>query len=114
MRWFRENYAALWIREFRMLCTGTMLATTAFMMSFILMPAVAYDITGNNTSAGIVQLGSGIGMLLVGPIGGVVADRLPKKPLVFAGQIVPGAVILAIGVLIVSDRSLSSCSAWER
>ena len=102
MGWFRETFAALAIREYRMLWTGSMFATTAYMMSFMLVPAVAFDITGNNTSAGIAQMGSGIGMFLIGPLGGVIADRLPKKPLVLAGQFVPGLVILGIGLLIIS------------
>ena len=102
MGWARETFAALAIREYRMLWTGSMFATTAFMMSFMLVPAVAFDITGNNTSAGIAQMGSGIGMFLVGPVGGVIADRFHKKPLVLAGQALPGLVILGIGLLIIS------------
>ena len=67
------------------------------------MPALAYDITGNNTSAGIAIMGSGVGMFFLSPIGGVIADRLRKKPLVLVGQIIPSLVILAIGVLVVTD-----------
>ncbi len=102
MPWLRHTFASFAVPHYRMLWTGSMVATTAFMMSFILIPAVAYDITGTNTAAGIAQMGSGIGMLLVCPFGGVIADRLRKKPLVLAGQAVPGAMILAIGILIVS------------
>lgn len=102
MGWARETFAALAIREYRMLWTGSMFATTAFMMSFMLVPAVAFEITGNNTSAGIAQMGSGVGMFLVGPVGGVIADRMPKKWLVLYGQALPGLVILGIGLLIIS------------
>ena len=90
--------------DYRRLWSGSMLATTSFMMSFMLVPSVAFDITGSNASAGLAQLGSGIGMVIVAPIGGVVADRLHKKPLVLLGQTVPALVILATGILIVTDR----------
>jgi MFS family permease len=73
------------------------------MMSFMLVPSVAFDITGSNAAAGLAQMGSGIGMLVVSPIGGVVADRMRKKPLVFAGQVVPALVIAGTGVLILTD-----------
>ncbi len=73
------------------------------MMSFMLVPSVAFEITGRNAAAGLAQMGSGIAMFLVSPIGGVIADRLPKKPLVLAGQIVPALVILGTGVLILTD-----------
>ncbi len=81
-----------------------MLATTAFMMSFMLVPSVAFEITGSNASAGLAQMGSGIAMLLVSPIGGVIADRLHKKPLVMIGQSVPAFVIVCVGVLIITER----------
>ena len=95
--------AALAHRDYRLLWSSGAVATTAFIMSFLLMPALAYDITGNNTSAGIAIMGSGVGMFFLSPIGGVIADRLRKKPLVLVGQIIPSLVILAIGVLVVTD-----------
>ncbi|PZC44381.1 MAG: MFS family permease [Chloroflexi bacterium] len=102
MPWLRETFASFAVRHYRYLWVGSMFATTAFMMSFMLLPSVAYEITGNNASAGIAQMGSGIGMFLVGPFGGVIADRRRKKPLVLAGQAIPGIVILTIGILILS------------
>lgn len=80
------------------------MATTAFMMSFMLVPSVAYEISGSNAAAGFAQMGSGLAMLTVSPIGGVIADRMAKKPLVLAGQSVPATVILITGILIFTDR----------
>ena len=96
-------FASLANRDYRLLWSSGLLATTAFMMSFMLMPALAYDITGSNAAAGIATMGSGVSMFLVAPIGGVIADRLSKKPIVLAGQVVPGLIILAIGVLVLTD-----------
>jgi MFS family permease len=97
------TFTAFEHRDYKKLWSGSLLATTAFMMSFMLVPSVAFNITGSNAAAGIAQMGSGIAMLVVSPIGGVIADRVPKKPLVLAGQIVPGLVILSTGLLIVGD-----------
>ena len=80
-----------------------MLATTAFMMSFMLVPSVAFEITGSNAAAGLAQMGSGIAMFVVSPIGGVIADRMRKKPIVLAGQAIPASVILVTGLLILND-----------
>lgn len=98
------TFAALEHRAYRRLWCGSTLAMIAFMMSFMLVPSVAFEITGSNASAGLAQMGSGIGMLVVAPIGGVVADRVRKKPLVLAGQCIPGLVILAVGILILTDH----------
>ena len=97
------GFAVLRHRDYRVLWSSGLLSTTVFMMSFMLMPALAYDITGSNASAGIATMGSGFGMFLIAPIGGVIADRVRKRPLVFFGQAIPAAIILAIGVLVVTD-----------
>ncbi|MGI9613841.1 MAG: MFS transporter [Acidimicrobiales bacterium] len=104
MSWMKRTFAALEYREYRFLWSGSMLATTAFMMSFMLVPSVAFEISGSNAAAGIAQAGSGIAMLIVSPIGGVIADRMRKKPLVLAGQTLPAVTILITGILIVTDR----------
>ncbi|MDG2111594.1 MAG: MFS transporter [Actinomycetota bacterium] len=97
------TFGSLRIHDYRKLWSGSLLATTAFMMSFMLVPSVAFEIAGNNTAAGLAQLGSGIGMFLVSPIGGVIADRTHKKPLVLTGQTIPALVILTTGILIITD-----------
>lgn len=103
MSWMSSSFAALGQGSFRRFWFGSMTATTAFMMSFMLVPSVAFEITGSNAAAGVAQMGSGIGMVTISPVGGVIADRMRKKPLVFAGQAIPGLVILATGLLILTD-----------
>lgn len=102
-RWLSGPFTSLEHRHYRNLWTGSLVATTAFMMSFMLVPSVAFEITGSNTAAGVAQLGAGIGMFVISPIGGVIADRVHKKPLVLVGQAIPGLVILVTGLLFVYD-----------
>ena len=97
-------FAAFAERNYRLFWGGTLFSTTAFMTSFLLVPIVAYEITGSYAASGIAQMGSGISMLLLGPVGGVIADRYAKKPLVMIGQILPGLLILATGVLVVTGQ----------
>lgn len=97
------TFASLAERDFRLLWIGSLLATTAFMTTFVLVPIVAYQITGSYAASGLAQMGL-IAQLILGPVGGVVADRYRKKPLVLAGQILPCIIIVGTGILIVSDR----------
>lgn len=99
----RGPFAAFANRNFQLLWGGTLFSTTAFMTSFLLVPIVAYEISGSYTSSGLALMGSGFSMLVLGPIGGVIADRYAKKPLVLLGQIVPGLLMLGTGVLVVTD-----------
>lgn len=101
---FSGTFAALENTHYRRLWSGSTLAMIAFMMSFMLVPSVAFEITGSNASAGLAQMGSGIGMVIVAPLGGVIADRIHKKPVVLAGQSIPALVILAVGILILTDH----------
>ena len=103
MSWMTGSFAAFGVQTYRQFWLGSVMATTAFMMSFMLVPSVAFEITGSNAAAGLAQMGSGIGMLAIAPIGGVVADRMRKKPLVLAGQIIPALVIAGTGALILTD-----------
>ncbi len=103
MSWVSSTFSAFENRNYRLLWSGSLFATTAFMMSFMLIPSVAFEITGSNAAAGLAQMGSGVGMFAIAPIGGVIADRMRKKPIVLAGQTIPGVVILATGILIVTD-----------
>ncbi|MDG2111938.1 MAG: hypothetical protein P8N02_04920, partial [Actinomycetota bacterium] len=61
------TFTAFEHRDYKKLWSGSLLATTAFMMSFMLVPSVAFNITGSNAAAGIAQMGSGIAMLVVSP-----------------------------------------------
>ena len=100
----RNTLAAFAHGNFRLLWGGTLFGTTAFMTSFLLVPIVAYEITGSYTASGVAQMGSGVSMLLLGPIGGVIADCYAKKPLALVSQIVPGLIILGTGILVVTDQ----------
>ncbi len=99
----RVTFAALSVREYFLLWSGSLFATTAFMTTFILVPIVAYEITGSYAASGIAQSGM-VSQLLFGPFGGVIADRYAKKPLVLGSQIIPCAIIVVTGIMIVTDR----------
>ena len=104
MNRLQKTFAALWVRDFRLLWSGSLLSVTAFMTSFVLVPAIGYELTGSYLGGTIAAVGSGISQVLLGPFGGVIADRYPKKPLVMAGQLVPGLIIAGIGILIVTGQ----------
>ena len=102
MNRLRVTFASLSVREYRLLWSGSLLATTAFMTTFILVPIVAYEITGSYAASGIAQAGM-VSQLLFGPFGGVIADRYAKKPVVLGSQIIPCGIIVVTGILIVTD-----------
>ncbi len=103
MHRLRVTFAALAVRDFRLQWTASMLSTAAFFTTFVLVPVVAYDLTGSFAASGLAAMGNGVAMLLLSPFGGVLADRFPKKPLVIAGQLASFVIIAATGFLIVTE-----------
>lgn len=99
----RVTFAALAVRDFRRQWIAATLASTAFMTTFVLVPIVAYQLTGSYAASGFAAMGNGFGMLFLTPYGGVLADRLPKKPVVIAGQYLTIVIIVGTGLLIVTD-----------
>ena len=100
---FRTTFAALAVRDFRRQWIASTLSTTAFMTTFVLVPIVAYQLTGSYAASGFAAMGNGVGMLFLTPFGGVIADRFPKKPIVLAGQYATVLVITGTGALIATD-----------
>src|SRR3990172_2046008 len=103
LRFLRTTFAALALRNFAVLWAGSFLAFTAFFMSTVGQAIVAFDLTGKNGAVGIVMLGQGLAMAILGPFGGAIADRVSKRFVTAACQLVIGLVFLAIAVLIATD-----------
>ena len=74
----------------------------AYMMQWTVMGVVAFELAGTNTAVGLVQLGLGLSMLILGPFGGVFADRVSKKPLVIWGETIIGVSFFVTGVMILT------------
>jgi MFS family permease len=60
------------------------------------------ELTGSGTALGTVVAAQFLPILLLGPYGGLLADRMDKRRLLMATQAVLGATALALGVLVVT------------
>jgi MFS family permease len=96
------SFAALSIRNYRMLFAGTLASFTAFFTSTVVQGVVAFELTGTNTAVGSVVFCQGMGMLLFGPLGGAYADRLPKRRVIAVGQGISAFCFGSVGLLYAS------------
>jgi MFS family permease len=101
--WLKRTFDSLRYPEFRILWLGTSFAFLTFMMSSTVQNVVAFDLAGTNRAVGLVSLGNGLAMLAIGPMGGVLADRLQKRRLLLVGQSAIAVVFVVNGVLVLSD-----------
>jgi MFS family permease len=90
-------YPALGNPNFRLLWLGMMPATLAVMMNQVASPYAAFTLSNSAAILGIVSLAQGLPMLLLSLVGGVAADRLPRRHVLIGSQTTLGlaAVVLA-------------------
>jgi nitrate/nitrite transporter NarK len=82
------TFASLENPHFRVLWAGTFFAFIAFFMATAVQSVVAFDLSGNNRAVGFVIFAQGIAQMVLGPFGGALADRMSKKFLISACQLV--------------------------
>lgn len=103
-RWAQSTFFALENRNFRLLFFGTLFAQLTFGMKNVVQGIVAFDLTGQNSSVGLVALGTGVTMVTLGPIGGALGDRLSKRKLLIISQFTIGIIYTIVGILIVTGH----------
>jgi MFS family permease len=97
-------YPSLANAEFRLLWLGMLPATMAWQMSVITSGYAALLLSGSATAIGLVSLATGLPMLVLSPVGGVVADRFPRRRVLFASQTVLGLATAALAALALGGR----------
>lgn len=77
-------FASFAIVPFRVIWAGTFLYYLSIFTGIIARGALAKDLGGTNTALGLVTLAFGATSLVCTPVGGVVADRFPKRRVMLA------------------------------
>ena len=96
------TFASLSETDFRWYFAGNLAFFMAMQMQFVLRGYLAFDLTRSAVALGIVGVAITLPMLIVAPIGGVVADRVNKRTLLIATQLVAALASLVPAALIIS------------
>lgn len=89
--------------EYRILFLAGFLIFFGVQAQQIARGTLAYELTGSNKGLGGVFLGFGVPMLLLTPVGGVVADRLPKRTVMLIAQTLLVLSAIWIGAALLFD-----------
>jgi MFS family permease len=92
-------YPALSNAPYRVLWLGMLPATLAVMMNQIAGPYAAFTLSGSASVLGLVSLSQGLPMLVLGLVGGVAADRLPRRLVLIGSQATLGLAAGSLAVL---------------
>jgi MFS family permease len=89
-------------RNFRLLFIGQAISQLGDWFNSIAVYALLFDLTGSATAVAMMMIVQFLPVALVGPIAGVVVDRVDRRRLMVAADVVRGFLIL--GLLVVRHR----------
>lgn len=95
----RSIFSSLRFRNYRLFFIGQAVSNTGTWMQRIAQDWLVLSLTGSSAAVGITTALQFLPMLLFGLYGGVLVDRLPKRPLLMFTQFAMGTTGLALGVL---------------
>jgi MFS family permease len=100
----RGTFSSLHIRNYRLFWTAALVANIGVWMARITQDWLVLSLTGSSTAVGITTAMQFLPMLLFGLYGGVIADRFPKRTLLFLTQGAMGLGGLFLAVLTLSGH----------
>lgn len=100
----QQTFSSLHIRNYRLYAIGQGISLSGTWMETIGQGLLVLKLTGSGTALGFVVALQTLPILLLGPFGGVVADRFPKRNILYVTQIALGLQGLLLGVLIATGE----------
>ncbi|MFC7862676.1 MFS transporter [Streptomyces murinus] len=97
-----ETFAALRVCDFRLYFAGQCVSLVGTWMQAVAQSWLVLELTGSGTVLGLVVAVQFLPVLLLGPYGGLVADRADKRRLLMATQTALAALALILGLLTVT------------
>ena len=99
------TFSSLSNRNFRLFASGQLVSNTGTWMQRVAQDWLVLSLTaGSGTALGITTALQFLPMLLFSLWGGVIADRLPKRPVLLGTQAVSGVQALVLGLLVVTGE----------
>jgi MFS family permease len=97
-----QTFSSLRIRNFRLYFVAQLISVSGTWMQSVAQAWLVLHLTDSGVALGIVVGLQFLPMLLVGPFGGLVADRVNKRRLLYLTQSAGGVLALVLGVLVVT------------
>jgi MFS family permease len=95
----RDTFSSLRNPNYRKYYTGQAISMVGTWMQLVAQSWLVLQVTGSGTAVGLVVALQTLPNLLLGPYGGVIADRVDKRKLMIGLQSMMGLLALVLGVL---------------
>ena len=101
-----QTFRSLSVRNFRLYFIAQMISVSGTWMQSVAQAWLVLHLTGRGVDVGVVVGLQFLPMLLLGPLGGLVADRADKRTLLFLTQTAGAVQALVLGVLVVTGTAV--------
>jgi MFS family permease len=102
-RYSRDTFSSFGVRNYRLYYIGQVISTSGTFMQSVAQAWLVLKLTNSGTALGIVSALQYIPILLFGAVGGVVADRFPKRTILYFTQSAAGLLAIILGVLVATN-----------
>lgn len=99
-----NTFRSLAYRDYRLLWFGTIFTSAAQWIQQITVPWLVFQMTGSAVLLGAINGARSLPLLLLGPFGGVAADRVDRKSLLLWTQVFLLALTFVVAVIILTGQ----------
>ncbi len=99
---FSAAFKSLQIPNYRILWWAGVFSFMSVQGQFVLRGILAWDLTGREGALGLVYLAFGLALLVSTPLGGVAADRFPRRTVLAASQAMIFCSAAVMGVVVLA------------
>jgi MFS family permease len=100
----QRTFASLAVRNYRLFFIGQAVSMSGTWMQTVAQGLLVLELTGSGTALGIVTALQTLPVLFLGAWGGLLADRLPKRSILYVTQWTSSIVSLVLGALILAGH----------
>lgn len=99
----RRTFAAFSVHNFRLYFGGQVVSVSGAWMQRVAQSWLVLELTGSGAAVGALTAVQFLPILLFAPRGGLVADRMDKRRLLYVTQSLASLIALTLGVLVLTD-----------
>jgi MFS family permease len=96
-------FSSLRVPNYRLYFIGQVISLSGTWMQRVAQSWLVLELTGSGTALGVVSALQFLPLLLLGPLGGVLADRYDKRRVLYATQAIPAVLAGILGFLVATD-----------
>jgi MFS family permease len=98
----QETFTSLHVRNYRLYYIGQIISTSGTFMQTVAQAWLVLKLTNSGPALGLATALQYLPILFLGPYGGVITDRFPKRKILYLTQSISGVLALILGVLVVT------------